>query len=302
MFEPDRNLFLSLSSWDIKSTFLMYSLLDGLFHLPNIRDISLNFLIPGSSQRPGIFPLCRFSHLHSIKLASISNPPFYFDILQQLTKSVGRHPDLIHLDIGLSNDNTIFSNLECVLHYIINNTTGVTKTVPLKLQSLRVHGVTLQIDSFTLPHLRYLSALDISWLPARDNSRLWSSLQTASIRLTKISVDRICVGLLDYLASYPGLQHFSLVPPEKRVASVTMSDHSLQTRFFDRVLVGHAEHLRTLHLGRKSHPREWRLTLANMVSLSTCKNVYEMGISIPFDDLGREDFLVSEDLGSLTCF
>jgi len=109
------------------------------------------------------------------------------------------------------------------------------------------------------------------------------------------------VGLLDYLASYPGLQHFSLVPPEKRVASVTMSDHSLQTRFFDRVLVGHAEHLRTLHLGRKSHPREWRLTLANMVSLSTCKNVYEMGISIPFDDLGREDFLVSEDLGSLTC-
>lgn len=79
------------------------------------------------------------------------------------------------------------------------------------LRHLCLYGYSPKLNTITVPHLRCLIALDISYASWRtfDYQSIWDSMRIARIWLKDITVGMATESLSQYLKAYSGLEHFT---------------------------------------------------------------------------------------------
>ncbi|KAF7345666.1 hypothetical protein MVEN_01586300 [Mycena venus] len=77
---------------------------------------------------------------------------------------------------------------------------------PLALTELRLTGCNLRLDHGTLPHLRSLRSLWLSY----SSGKIWETLRIECIHLSEIHTDYVQQALLEYMSSYSGLERLTI--------------------------------------------------------------------------------------------
>jgi len=204
-----------LRSWYVHTTEGMYSIIDGLAEVPNIEKLHLHFNLPNPDkpQLAGIIPLRRFPALRQLSIEAISAPRSLTDnYIQQLRNLHHTTPSFTQLELAIPfmnfNPQEQAESPRNYLHEIVQD---VPKGTPFKLQILRVDGWTLKLDSTTLPHLKFLTSLDIcQMLGSSSIPEVWDRLSEARIHLEDVATRDVGPQLVNYLKSYSGLKRLEL--------------------------------------------------------------------------------------------
>lgn len=179
-----------------------------------LEELDLNINIHDTDTVSMFAPLVQFKGLRRLKmlLTSILNPP---DVGDFITKLIAHNPHLLDLDIraifdlGILRSHRPYSRL--TLHDVFGRVP--TNNDPLKLTHLSLFGFSpLQLDSVTLPHLKYLTSLVVrhhgrfSNLSLRLLDGVWKTLGKEAIYLKELQIDNLTMEALTYLGSYSGLE------------------------------------------------------------------------------------------------
>ena len=219
--------------------------------LPLLEDIRLNVSLDADV----VLHIDRLSTLRRIAVTGFRGNP----IVEQL---IARSPQLSALDVDGTRCRVAADILS--LHDFFSQLSPAT---PLPLTHLRVWNICLRLDSTTIPHFRELTSLNLgpilhpmdrsrSWLPdpadegvhrmkdvCSTASEIWRTLSHERILLREVTVATTDDALLDYLASYSGVEKLVLsgIPVRNITASNALAD-----KFYTRVLPRHTESLRIL--------------------------------------------------------
>lgn len=204
-----------LRSWAVHTTEGIYSIIDGLAEVPNIERLHLHFnhTSPDKHQLAGIIPLRRFPALRQLSIEAISAPISFADnYIQQLRNLHHTTPSFTRLELAIPfigfDPREQAESPRNYLHEIVQD---VPKGTPFKLQILRVNGWTLKLDSTTLPHLKFLTSLDICQMRGPSSiPEIWDRLNEARIHLEDVATRDVGPQLVNYLKSYSGLKRFEL--------------------------------------------------------------------------------------------
>jgi len=200
-------------SWVVHTTEGIYPLIDGLAEVPHFERLHLHFSFINSDkpQMTTLIPLRRFPALRQLSIEGTSAVITLFDdFIQQLRNMHHATPSFTRLELAirLVSYGDAHTDPGDYLHEIVRD---VSKGSPLKLQILRVDGWNLKLDSTTLPHLKFLSSLDICQMQRQmDVPEIWDRLCGARIHLQDIATRDASPQLVNYLKSYSGLKRFEL--------------------------------------------------------------------------------------------
>ena len=199
----------SRDSWShslaIHSLHGVQGLVDSLAELPLLEALHLQFHNPMEKFN---VPLERLSSLRQLTIQGDDlDVDLFHDFIRKLCEMHRGSHSFTHL--ALEHPSTENLNVgSCLLHEIVQD---IPKGWPLKLQHIHVANWNLKLDSVTLPHLIYLSSLDVSTTFCQESLReLWMQLNAASIHLEHIAVEEIMEALINYLQSYSGLKRMQI--------------------------------------------------------------------------------------------
>jgi len=156
-------------------------------------------------------------NLQSIKISAPNND-YFMDIIEPLSLLIAKSPNLHTLHVGPT------YGPAASLHHLLRN---CSPNLVLPLKHLGLQGVSLKLDSITLPHLHGLTSLTLHNYTTSESDadgasadkaesshpdEIWAILKTTDVRLNGIDVNHITTTLLDYISSYSGLKKLRVAP------------------------------------------------------------------------------------------
>ncbi|KAF9478750.1 hypothetical protein BDN70DRAFT_859473 [Pholiota conissans] len=182
---------------------------------------------------------------------------------------------------------------------------------PLYLRRLSIQCVMVRLDEVTLPHLQYLRALSLTRIEdpchlerqavkygsqgldetmlSREGcgstsvlDEVWRALQDAGIWLEELIVDAVVPALLDYLASYGGLQKLVLKPGGFEDSA---SSDAVAEEFYGRVLGNHATTLQDLEINAL-YEGKWCVAPHNLDVIALCGDLRTLRMSVGYGQVG----------------
>ncbi|KAF8968535.1 hypothetical protein BDZ97DRAFT_1755206 [Flammula alnicola] len=180
---------------------------------------------------------------------------------------------------------------------------------PLRLRRLVLRRMLIKLDNITLPHLRHLTALDVSSMlepyepdphpsdsdsPFSTESRteeellekqravgsnisdIWDTLMVFGIYLEEITLTKITPSFLEYLECYSGLKKLTFT--SSGFNNATKSD-KCATRFFGTPLTKHVRTLEKLNINAEFEGL-WCFGDHNMAVIMQCHALRVLGIRI----------------------
>ena len=266
----------------------------GLSKLPQLQDFQLILtrIEPFIENSDGI----QLDLLSGLKKISLSGIYFRRDIVNRLAGIIAKSPQLVHLEVKLCRYGVSWETTS-TLHDLLRK---VPEDHPLQLTHLALERTGICIDSFTLPHLRSLTSLDLRNLPSLSNyfanltdelffnsgSPEWAYststfdifaiLKKEGILLKHVVSD---VGVFDYLCSYSGLETLDLC--SMNFNNVEESNTSART-FFQSVLPQLVQSLQVLKIQPDREGR-WCFNPEDdfqSVALSQCNKFQSLSVSL----------------------
>jgi hypothetical protein len=277
-------------SWGVHTTDGIYPLIDGLAEVPHFERLHLHFSLTNSDklQPTRLIPLRRFPALRQLSIdGTCTLITLFDDFIQQLCTMQHATPSFIRLELAIR-----FISYDTkprdYLHEIVQD---LPKESPLKLQILRVSGWNLKLDSTTLPHLKFLSSLDICQMQKRaDVPEVWDRLYGAGIHLEDIATQDASPQLVNYLKSYSGLKRFELRGGSLRRTRVGLAE--TYADIYRIVLPKHKDSLISLKLldRRSIHAC---IDAEHIPPVSLCKRLSRLSVTVRTEGI--------EDINSMVC-
>jgi hypothetical protein len=195
-------------------------------------------------------------NLQKLVVQSNTGPNETTDAFNQIQTTIRRSPNLRYLGLDLKRSQEYPSRAQCQLDPF--RFTSEKSGLPLEHLMLK-GGWELRLDNSLWRNLRNLKTLEISdrgspLTPLDEYSsnwdRFWKGMQDNKIQLRKIRVPELSVALLEYMASYRGIEELIVERPGWDDDESNMMGHL----FFARALPRHACSLRVLQLKRHFEP------------------------------------------------
>lgn len=260
------------------------SIVESLISLPCLAELAVSYSVGSTTT----LALNRFTSLHKIVVSGRLNSSRE-DIAQLLGETVANSPRLVYLD---------FDSLQCCdgerTPALCDLFGKLPTDPPLRLRHLRLNGCYMHLDNLILPHLRSLTSLTLgnyvlSDAYSRSTRKIWSTLQSEGIYVTTLETYSIDEALLQYLASYSGLEKLSL--PHATGDTDELSD-TLADEFYSVVLPKHANTLVNLVV-RSGYEGRWCFGDNNIAAILTCKKLSGLLMSVRWrvcvdHELGQE--------------
>ena len=213
-------------------------------------------------------------HLQSIKISAF-NSDFFKNIIEPLSLLIAKSPNLHTLHVGPTYGPV------ASLHRLLKN---CPSNLVLPLKDLGLQGVSLELESITLPHLHRLTSLTLHDYKTSESNpdgvyvdkaerlhpdAIWAMLKTTDVRLNDIDVNQISTTLLDYISSYSGLKklRLALINLETQKQSDLAAN-----QFYDLCLGKHTSSLEELIVVPEYEGR-WCLGDQALVVISLCKKL-----------------------------
>ncbi|KAL0958922.1 hypothetical protein HGRIS_014238 [Hohenbuehelia grisea] len=169
---------------------------------------------------------------------------------------------------------------------------GLLSKVPqdkvLPLDNLELISVVTEIDAGILPHLLSLKSITLISDPNRtsivsSHRALWRTFQVEGIRLEKITARPVTEALLEYIASYQGLNELALTTVGN---SDQQKSDRLATQLFQKALPPHVATLQVLRVASK-YEDLWCVGEHNIQDLRSLSVLRELEISFKYGN-GQE--------------
>ena len=273
------------------------AIIDAVTNLPLLKTLQLSMTYHSSSS----LRLNRLSGLKGIAISVVSYTRDQPLVLDTLANAIGQSPGLTHLELhpGSFGISEIPS-----LHELVAK---VPHSTPLQLTHLLLERVLLRLDALTVPHLRSLTFLDLSyfsplqhdWLEpstefrnryARHHSTLtdiFVTLARERIHLRGLIVHEQCnTAIVKYIGSYSGMlehleiSHFS---PDNFAES-----HALAELFYTFALPKHASTMQRLRILHDCN-HEWNRHSESMFAISQCKKLLSLEVKLYLTGRYAED-------------
>ena len=213
-------------------------------------------------------------HLQSIKISAPNND-YAMTIIEPLSLLIAKSPNLHTLHMGP------MYGPAASFHHLLRN---CPPNLVLPLKHLGLQGVSLKLDSITLPHLHRLTSLalhnyktlesnpDGAYVDKVESSHpdeIWAILKTTNVHLIDIDVNQISTALLDYISSYSGLKKLCLA----RIDLETREQSDLAAnQFYNFCLGKHTSSLEELII-IPIYEGGWCLGDQALVVISLCKKL-----------------------------
>jgi hypothetical protein len=260
-------------------------IMDALTGLSNIQDMQLSFF-------GGLLPLLQLDRLSGLKKISLSGNcnNFHSDIIDGIAEAIAKSPDLVSLEVKLH-----IYNPEATLHDLLSK---VPQGSPLRLTHLVLAGMSVRMDSLTLPHLRSLVYLN-SDFPFIDPTRrcaskipgIYAALNREKIHLNHVVVGMVDDVILDYLQSYSGLETLKVSPT---TFSTAAQSDAMSYRLYNSVLPKHADSIQVLDI-QPSYEGRWCYNLEDVpVVLAQCKKLRSLSIALTSGAVEAPDQLTTD--------
>ncbi|EDQ99702.1 uncharacterized protein LACBIDRAFT_295928 [Laccaria bicolor S238N-H82] len=230
-------------------------------------------LIVGSSNTADL-QLQSLRNLQSLMISAPNND-YFMNIIEPISLLVAKSPNLHTLHVGPT------YGPAASLHQLLRH---CRPNLVLPLKHLGLQGVSVKLDSITLPHFRRLTSLtlhhyttsesdsDRACVDKAESSRpdeIWAMLKTTDVRLTGIDVNQIPTSLLDYISSYSGLKKLRLA----RIDFETQEQSDLAAiQFYNTCLDKHTSSLEELVV-KAEYEGGWCLGDEALVVISLCKKL-----------------------------
>lgn len=210
-------------------------------------------------------------------------------------------------------------DVSLTLHQLFKHCTS--HVPPLRLKHLGLDHCLMRLDEVTLPHLKNLTSLNITFLEdpnfmgdkwqTEDRIRrqkfgstpedIWNILRTAQIYLEAITVDDVPPSFIDYMSSYgglkKGLRKLHLSP--KKWETHALSDE-IANRFFAEAFMIHAPYLEDLRI-TPQYEGLWCFGPRNTELLSKCINLRKVRLSVLLANIKQENGQASSNGNALVC-
>ncbi|KAF5319480.1 hypothetical protein D9619_008755 [Psilocybe cf. subviscida] len=241
-----------------------------------------------------------FSHLRGISIEGTSQK-YHEETFESLARMIARSPDLTSIDI--------VSNWR--YYYGIDRTQSLHQLFkycapdapPLRLRHLGLQMCLVKLDATTLPHLRHLRSLRLTYIEdphtrarytieeeesgdsalRREQKRygsslaeFWTTLLQTGIQLEDITLDVVVPPFVDYLASYSGVRRLHLTPGGFQDGSTS---DLIGEAFYTRALPKHAAFLEDLNVNAV-YDGGWCFGSHNREILARCTRLRTWRISI----------------------
>ena len=229
-------------------------------------------LIVGNFNSAGL-QLQSLRNLQSIKISAPDND-YFINIIEPLSRLIAKSPNLHTFHLGST------YSPAASFHHLLRN---CPPNLVLPLKHLGLQGVSLKLDSITLPHLHRLtsltlhdyktskSTLDGAFVDKAERlhpDAIWAILKTTNVHLNGIDVNHISTTLLDYISSYSGLKKLRLA----RIDLRTQERSDLANQFYDLCLGKHTSSLEEL-IVTPAYEGGWCLVDKALVVISLCKKL-----------------------------
>lgn len=271
--------------------------------LPLLEEIHFEFsTLPLLWQTSDMINLRRFANVHSVSFRGRNlSAPLAASFIQQLRRINSYKQTLKSLELDFTDivEGNLLENEKiypryCILHEIVKDTPDAT---PLRLKHLRVHGWNFRLDSATLPHLRYLSSLNIASMRDTgpdEQAHVWHGMIKASIQLQKITTGVISEPLIDYLVSYTGLLELKIASRKMKYDFLDDSDASetLTTELCQSALPVHSNTLRVFEILDRSDKKRC-VTLDTISAIRRCEKLESLTVTVRVEELEYPDSIVS---------
>ncbi|KAF8893944.1 hypothetical protein BD779DRAFT_1669459 [Infundibulicybe gibba] len=246
-----------------------------LFSLTNLEELAIRF--------PGIeytdLGLHRLTSLRKLYISGYSNE--LAKETESLAGLVANSPALSHFDIDC-----IDSETSPALHNFLRK---VNHEHPLKLHHLGARACYVELNAATLPHLRNLKSLRLELLNS-PTLHIFDTLRKEKIYVNALATDILDRTVLEYMASYTGMEQISLLH---------ISNDEFAPMFWDQVLPRHAETLVQLDI-KPIYEGNWCFGELAAQSLVECKNLSTLSLALKREDLAQNKAETTDAIGSLT--
>ncbi|KAI9769916.1 MAG: hypothetical protein M1840_003625 [Geoglossum simile] len=208
------------------------------------------------------------------------------DAFSQIQTVIRRSPNLRYLGLDLKRSR------EC--QYLAQRQLNPFRFTPergcLPLEHLMLKGGwELRLDSSLWRNLRNLKTLEISDKHSLPNplddeypsnwGQFWKGMEDNKIHLRKISVPELSVALLEYMASYRGIEELIVERPVWNEDESNIAGHMFFTSFLPR----HAGSLRVLQLKKHFEPA-WRFGPKAVEMLRKNRRLEKLSVAIVEND------------------
>lgn len=188
-----------------------------------------------------------------------SQPPSSDPICNHITQLISKSPDLQSLRLIVKGQS---SALQGSLSQILDD------CPPLKLRKLSVEGWGGSWNAPSVEHLRHLSSISLP-APRERAHGIVAGLHKNRILMSTIDTRNVSAALLDYMASYSGLERLRLADFEKAAD---------RNRFYRDVLPRHSASLRHLSVHHhRMYTRDIDGSSAN--SIAACRGLVSLSVS-----------------------
>jgi hypothetical protein len=257
----------SLSSLQSFTDFRLYCG-DSWFHVN-----SLNFVLP----------LHILSGLRKITISGGCDD-FRRNVVLPLAQAISRSPELSYLEVYNTMNDDDFPSLNDIFANEASET-----GLPLRYLSLNTFKACL--DKVPLSHFKSLRSFTFhkynhrSFGQTTDSRHLWKAFLSECIHLEELNVDEVNGELMDFIASFSGLQHLTLLrlSSESREAS----DNTAEV-FFQHVLPVHRSTLRSLTL-EAVYQGKWCFSEDNASTILDCQKLGDLSIALRWENYHGEN-------------
>lgn len=240
-------------------------------------------------------------------IGTCETPAHHDETLDNLAKLVAQSPGISSISIASNWRSSQPIGETQSLHQVFKYCTGARGVSLVPLRHLSVNVGLVRLDCVTLPHLQYLTSLELTniedpytrqWYVVEEEhgetalreeqkrhgqsvEDIWKSVKEAGVLLEALVVDVVGPALLHYIGSYVGLR--KLVVKPGGFTDGTRSD-ALAVEFFAVALVKHVRSLRELEI-QAHYEGEWCFSPSNVSVIAACRNLEMLRMSVISDQL-----------------
>jgi hypothetical protein len=203
-------------------------------------------------------------------------------IVLPLAQAIAHSPALSYLNVdgqGIWGDFTIPS-----LHDIFGDT---VRERGLPLRHLSLMSLDAYLDKVSLVHFKSLTSITFfkcrDYRQTTDGRLLWKAFLAEGIRLEELTVDDISSELVDFIASFSGLQRLALHDLGSTKASDNIAD-----MFFRHALPMHRCTLHSLTLGA-AYQGKWCFSEVNTAAILDCQKLNCLSIALQWEDYDAQN-------------
>jgi hypothetical protein len=274
--------YLPSHSWDIVSgdeEWAICAVMESFPFLPFLTDFRLHIV----TELNFVLPLHLLSGLRRITING-GCIGFHKKVVLPLAQAISRSPELSYLEVDW---NTTWNKKETpslngLLSY---NASG--SGLPLRQLSLKSWDTCL--DNVPLSHFKSLKSFTLrnyrGYDKITDSRCLWKAFLIGGIILEELNVDEVSSEVMDFIASFSGLQRLTLLRlgSETREASDNMADF-----FFRHVLPMHRSTLHSLTL-EVAYEGKWCFSEANATVILDCQTLNGLSVALWWEDYEAEN-------------